>query len=88
MVPLLLIALISTRGNSGLFPEASLGAYESAVEAGADYLECDLQWSRDLVPVCLHDYYLARITDVAEKPGMAVVLVCSDLHTRRWQKIA
>ena len=64
-----MLFLPTIRGNSGLYPEESLGSFLSGVEAGADYIECDIQFSQDLVPVCMHDYWLSRVTDVADKPG-------------------
>jgi glycerophosphoryl diester phosphodiesterase len=46
-----------------------VGAFLSGLEVGADYIECDVQFSQDLVPVCLHDYWLGRVTDISERPG-------------------
>ena len=43
------------RGFSAKFPEATLAAYQGAVDAGADGFECDIRLSKEGVPVCFHD---------------------------------
>ena len=43
------------RGFSAKFPEATLVAYQGAVDAGADGFECDIRLSKEGVPVCFHD---------------------------------
>ena len=52
--------LIAHRGASGLAPEHTLASFELAVEIGVDYLEQDLQQTRDGVLVVLHDDTLDR----------------------------
>jgi glycerophosphoryl diester phosphodiesterase len=52
--------LIAHRGASGLAPEHTLASFELAVEIGVDYLEQDLQQTRDGVLVVLHDETLDR----------------------------
>jgi len=39
--------LISHRGSFGHFPEHSLGGYTDAYYGGADYIELDLQITKD-----------------------------------------
>ncbi len=58
--------LIAHRGASAYAPEHTLAAYRLALEQGADFVEQDLQISRDGVLVCLHDLTLERTTDVEE----------------------
>ena len=43
------------RGFSAKFPEATLAAYQGAVEVGADGFECDIRLTREEIPVCFHD---------------------------------
>jgi glycerophosphoryl diester phosphodiesterase len=43
------------RGFSSKFPEATLAAYQGAIEVGADGLECDIRLTREGIPVCFHD---------------------------------
>jgi glycerophosphoryl diester phosphodiesterase len=58
--------LIAHRGASWDAPEHTLPAYELALEQGADFVEPDLQMTKDGVLVCLHDLTLERTTNVAE----------------------
>src|SRR5262245_25221234 len=58
--------LIAHRGASGYAPEHTLAAYQLAIEQGADFVEQDLQVTKDGVLVCLHDADLARTTNVAQ----------------------
>ena len=53
---------VAHRGYAASHPENTLLAMEKAVEAGARYLECDLQLTADRVPVLFHDRYLQRVT--------------------------
>ena len=57
---------IAHRGASAYAPEHTLAAYALAIEMGADYVEQDLQLTRDGVLVCLHDTTLNRTTNVEE----------------------
>lgn len=55
--------LIAHRGYSSRAPENTLVAFEEALRAGAEVLECDVQLSRDGVVVVLHDPRVDRTTD-------------------------
>jgi len=57
---------IAHRGASAYAPEHTLEAYRLAIEMGADYVEQDLQLTRDGVLVCLHDTTLERTTNVED----------------------
>ncbi|KEY57605.1 glycerophosphodiester phosphodiesterase family protein [Serratia sp. DD3] len=61
--------IIAHRGASGYLPEHTLGAYELAVKMGAEYIEPDLQLTKDGVLVAVHDNTLARTTDVLDRFG-------------------
>lgn len=52
--------IIAHRGASGLAPEHTFTSWDLALAAGADYLEQDLQMTRDGVLVVLHDEELDR----------------------------
>ncbi len=56
--------LVAHRGASAYAPEHTLAAYQLALDQGADYVEQDLQITRDGQLVCLHDETLERTTDV------------------------
>ena len=55
--------VLAHRGASGYMPEHTLAGYELAVKLGADYIEPDLQMSKDGVLVAMHDDTLTRTTD-------------------------
>lgn len=57
--------VIAHRGASGYLPEHTLGGYELAIRMGADYIEPDLQLTRDGMLVAIHDDTLNRTTNVA-----------------------
>ncbi|MFO0851618.1 MAG: glycerophosphodiester phosphodiesterase family protein [Gemmataceae bacterium] len=56
--------LIAHRGASADAPEHTLAGYKLALTHGADFVEPDLQLTKDGVLVCLHDTTLERTTDV------------------------
>ncbi|MGE0884536.1 MAG: glycerophosphodiester phosphodiesterase family protein [Blastocatellales bacterium] len=58
--------LVAHRGASAYAPEHTLAAYRLAIEQKADFVEQDLQITKDGVLVCLHDLTLERTTDVEE----------------------
>lgn len=58
--------LVAHRGASAYAPEHTLEAYELAIKQGADFVEQDLQVTKDGVLVCLHDETLERTTNVEE----------------------
>ena len=58
--------LVAHRGASAYAPEHTLVSYRLAIEQGADFVEQDLQLTRDGALVCLHDAELSRTTNVAE----------------------
>lgn len=59
--------VIAHRGASGYLPEHTLPAKAMAYAQGADFLEQDLVMTKDNELVVLHDHYLDRVTDVAER---------------------
>jgi len=56
--------LIAHRGDQTHATENTLAAFVAAAQAGALFLECDIQFTQDFVPVILHDHSL-------KKPGIA-----------------
>ncbi|QHA87088.1 glycerophosphodiester phosphodiesterase [Serratia rhizosphaerae] len=59
--------VIAHRGASGYLPEHTLPAKAMAYAQGADFLEQDLVMTKDDELVVLHDHYLDRVTDVAQR---------------------
>ncbi|TDV63465.1 glycerophosphodiester phosphodiesterase [Pseudomonas sp. LP_7_YM] len=58
-------AVIAHRGASFNAPEETVPSYTLARELGADYLEMDIQRTRDGVLIALHDDTLERTTNIA-----------------------
>lgn len=56
--------VVAHRGNSVAAPENTLPAYESATKLGVDMIETDVNISKDGVLVMIHDWYMARTTDL------------------------
>lgn len=56
--------LVAHRGYSQCYPENTLIALREALRAGARYIEFDVQFTADGVPVVFHDDELQRITGV------------------------
>jgi glycerophosphoryl diester phosphodiesterase len=58
--------VIGHRGACAYAPENTLPSYQLAIKQGVDYVEQDLQITKDGVLVCSHDAFLERVTDAAE----------------------
>ena len=56
--------LVAHRGFAGKFLENTLEALNEAVKLGVTKVEFDVQFTKDLVPVMLHDTSLLRTTGV------------------------
>ncbi|MET8824862.1 glycerophosphodiester phosphodiesterase family protein [Streptomyces sp. NPDC004610] len=57
------MTVIAHRGASSAAPENTLQAQEIARRGGADFIENDVQLSKDGVPYLMHDYTVDRTTD-------------------------
>ncbi len=58
--------LVAHRGASAYAPEHTLAAYRLAMEQGANFVEQDLQITKDGTLICMHDADLSRTTNVEE----------------------
>lgn len=58
--------IIAHRGMPRHAPEETAPSYLLAKELGVDYLEADLQRTKDSVIICLHDANLKRTTNIEE----------------------
>lgn len=63
------VLVIAHRGDSHVAPENTLPAFNSAVKAGADFVELDYRHTADGVPVVFHDEELDRATDACRLWG-------------------
>jgi glycerophosphoryl diester phosphodiesterase len=77
-------ANIAHRGASGSAPEATRPAFEQAVAAGADYLEMDIQMSRDGHLIAIHDTALDRTTDGSGPVGEHTLAELKALDAGSW----
>ena len=57
--------LIMHRGYNRVAPENTLSAFKLAAEMGYQYVECDIQFTKDGVPMILHDTTVTRTSNVA-----------------------
>jgi glycerophosphoryl diester phosphodiesterase len=55
------VEITAHRGGAAVAPENTLAAIEQAIEAGADWVEIDVQETRDGVVVVVHDSDLSRV---------------------------
>jgi len=75
--------LVAHRGYPDAFPENSLIGMRAALEAGARFVEFDIQLSRDKVPMVIHDATLARVgNDVDNGKNEVADLPAEMLSTR------
>lgn len=57
------IVTIAHRGASGLAPENTIASFDKAIDLNADFLELDIQMTRDGVLVVFHDALLNRTSN-------------------------
>ncbi|MEW6201715.1 MAG: glycerophosphodiester phosphodiesterase family protein [bacterium] len=62
--PNLNILKIAHRGSKKFAPENTIPAIEKAIELGFDYVELDVRYTKDGLPVVMHDPSLVRTTGV------------------------
>jgi len=75
--------LVAHRGFPRAYPENSLARVRAALEAGARYIEIDVQLSCDGVPVVIHDATLARVgINHGREPDRVASLDWQTLSTR------
>lgn len=71
--PLNNVLVIAHRGASGCAPEHTFASWDLALTQGADYLEQDLQLTRDGVLVVMHDETLDRTARLGGQPCRGLV---------------
>lgn len=57
---------IAHRGLSSILPENTLEAFEAALYQGADFIELDVVYTKEKIPLVMHDPFLTRITNIKE----------------------
>lgn len=67
------LQVVAEGGASGIRPDESVLAYTGAYESGASLIACDVQVTRDLVPVCAQSIDVASATNLLRDfPELAV----------------
>ena len=70
------VTLIAHRGLPARFPENSLAGICAALEAGAKFVEVDIQFSKDQVPFIYHDENMLRMSNtdqsILQSPAEAI----------------
>ncbi len=72
--------LVAHRGYTLHYPENTLAGIEAAIQAGARYIEVDVQLTADKVPVLFHDRNLQRLCGVS---GLVHEFSLQRLHNLR-----
>ncbi|HOO56250.1 MAG TPA: glycerophosphodiester phosphodiesterase family protein [bacterium] len=61
--PNLKVMKIAHRGATEFAPENTIPSFEKAIEIGFDYVEIDVRYTKDGIPVLMHDPAVDRTTD-------------------------
>ncbi len=73
------INVIAHRGYSSAAPENTIPAIIAAAEHGYKTVECDIEWTKDSVPVLLHDSTINRTARKANGKKLFFKKKCSSL---------
>ncbi|MCI4674221.1 glycerophosphodiester phosphodiesterase [Candidatus Mycolicibacterium alkanivorans] len=73
--------VVAHRGASADRPEHTLGAYELALQEGADGVECDVRLTRDGHLVCVHD---RRVDRTSTGTGLVSEMTLAELKRLDW----
>ena len=58
--------VLGHRGAAGVYPEHTTLGYIKGAEMGADYIECDVQITKDLQLVCSHESWINEVCNVED----------------------
>ncbi|WP_019392551.1 glycerophosphodiester phosphodiesterase [Priestia filamentosa] len=76
---------VAHRGASAYAPENTIAAFDKAVEMKADYIEIDVQRSKDGKLVLIHDTTVDRTTDGSGKVGNLTFKELRNLDAGNWK---
>ncbi|MDD8045182.1 MAG: glycerophosphodiester phosphodiesterase family protein [Verrucomicrobiota bacterium] len=80
------LLIIAHRGQSGVFPENTMLAFQGALRTGADFYELDAHLTKDGVPVVLHDGDLKRTAGLEGKKVQDLTLAeVKELDAGSWK---
>ena len=75
--------VIAHRGASGERPESTLLAFRQAIAEGADFIEPDLELTKDGHLVVRHENEISQTTDVASRPEFAARKTTKDVQGQK-----
>lgn len=70
---------INHRGLNSYAPENTLPAYKQSKSYGFDFVECDVRWTSDHMPVLLHDETINRTARNANGTAIAETINIADI---------
>merc|ERR1712179_679137 len=65
------MGVLGHRGAAGIYPEHTVIGFENGANLGSDYIECDVQITKDLQLVCSHDPWMKKVCDVEKHSKFA-----------------
>lgn len=74
------INVVAHRGYCEEMPENTISSFKAAAEAGFSTIECDVSWTKDGVPVILHDKIINRTARMPDGQKISEKLKCSALN--------
>jgi glycerophosphoryl diester phosphodiesterase len=81
------MVLIAHRGGTDKYPELTIDAAKLSLELGADYIEMDIRFTKDNVPVISHDDDAlklfgnpAKISDLTVEQFVSLSFVCDESY--------
>ncbi len=78
-------AVIAHRGASGFYPENTFAAFQAAVECGADFIELDVQMTKDGRLAVIHDADVDRTTNGTGKVADHTLAQLKALDAGSWK---
>lgn len=79
-----MVLVIAHRGASGTRPENTLSAFQRAATLGANMIEFDIQPSRDMVLVVMHDELVNRTTNGSGNVSQLTIRELKSLDAGSW----
>ncbi|MGE6630819.1 glycerophosphodiester phosphodiesterase [Bacillus sp. NPDC077027] len=76
--------IIAHRGSSSLAPENTIAAFDLAVQQGADYIELDVQFTKDKNVVVIHDDTVDRTTNGSGPVSSYTLSEIKELDAGSW----
>jgi glycerophosphoryl diester phosphodiesterase len=78
------VEIIAHRGAAGMRPENTMAAFEKAIEDGADWIELDVQETRDGAVIIMHDSDFMKLAGVDLKVWDADLADVEEIDIGSW----